>query len=700
MKSEMHSSVSKTKTSWEKLQGLSRPVMVLLLLLCGAVSASAGTLYVNSTNDGIGAGCPSANCTLRDALLKALATGDSIELQSGATYKVGYAALTQTAYPQITAKVSINGRGAIIERDTTAPFFRFFQVASGGELRLENLTLRNGKTSFWGGGAIVSSGKLTLTGCTLENNVVDGVQGSWSGGAVQNSFGVLRVDRSTFRNNSAPNGGAICSDGDPYDPPNPALVANLEISNSSFTYNRAIRFYNSSLNTYYGAFGGALFIRSAHNAKLTSLTISSNRSDELGGGIAFHTLHKFDSAGNPLSTVLRNLTVVQNRATKQGGGLYYTVCGANCPLSNEPEFANSIITSNIAPAGRDYLTYAAFKSSGHNIIGQGIGSFPGGGDQLLNSMPNLTGLSGNGQAGGESYHLASPSAAIDAGDAALCPATDQLGLGRVGVCDIGAVEFRSCTTPPSGMTAWWAFDSYFTLEDIATWSFPNHAAPVSSSPLQVPGMVGGALQFTNAGQVLEVPSQDDINLFNSCAVDGGAAFSIDAWVKTAATGLQVILDKRQFSGNSIKGYHLFTYDGRLGFQLADGASYANFLTPLPSAIGVNLSDNQWHFVAVTVYVRCQRNGSAFEGKMYIDGQMVQTFKPGGGDYSNNAPLRIAGHSSSPNLFFDGSLDEIEIFQRTLDAAEIQALYNAGWAGKCGKKQPPSDCNGSPIYNCR
>ncbi|HEX9004928.1 MAG TPA: LamG-like jellyroll fold domain-containing protein [Blastocatellia bacterium] len=700
MRSEMYSTVSKTKTSWGKMQTWSQPVAAVLLLLFAVLPAMAGTIYVNSTADTIGAGCPSSNCTLRDALLKAHSTGDFIELQSGATYKVGNAALTETAYPLITAKISINGRGATIERDAAAPFFRFFQVASGGELKLESLTLRNGKTSFWGGGAIVSSGKLTLLDCTLENNLVDGVQGSWSGGAVQNSYGLLRIDRSTFRNNSAPNGGAVCSDGDPYDPPNPALVANLEISNSSFVNNRAIRFYNASLNTYYGAFGGGLFIRSAHNAKLTSLTVSANRSDELGGGIAFHTLHKFDSAGNALSTVLRNLTVVQNRATKQGGGLYYTVCGANCPLSNEPDFANSIITANFAPAGRDYLTYAAFKSSGHNIIGQGVGVFPGFGDQLLNSMPNLTGLSSNGQAGGESYHLASPSAAIDAGDPALCPATDQLGLGRVGVCDIGAVEYRSCTAPPSGMSAWWAFDSNFTLEDIATWSSLNHVAPVTSVPQQVPGMVGEAVKFTNAGQVLEAPSQDDINLYNGCAVDGGAAFSIDAWVKTGATGTQVILDKRQFVGSSIKGYHLFVYNGRLGFQLADGASYANYLTPLPATLGIDLSDNQWHFVAVTVYVRCQRNGSAFEGKMYIDGQMVQTFKPGGGDYSNNAPLRIGGHSSSPSIFFNGSLDEIEIFQRTLDGAEIQALYNAGWAGKCGKKQPPSDCNGSPIYNCR
>lgn len=158
MRSEMYSTVSKTKTSWGKMQTWSQPMAAVLLLLFAVLPAMAGTIYVNSTADAIGAGCPSSNCTLRDALLKAHSTGDFIELQSGATYKVGNAALTETAYPLITAKISINGRGATIERDAAAPFFRFFQVASGGELKLESLILRNGKTSFWGGGAIVSSG--------------------------------------------------------------------------------------------------------------------------------------------------------------------------------------------------------------------------------------------------------------------------------------------------------------------------------------------------------------------------------------------------------------------------------------------------------------------------------------------------------------------------------------------------------------
>lgn len=236
------------------------------------------------------------------------------------------------------------------------------------------------------------------------------------------------------------------------------------------------------------------------------------------------------------------------------------------------------------------------------------------------------------------------------------------------------------------MTAWWPFDENYFLEDYATWSFLNNANPNPNGPLQTPGMVGGAATFTSANQALTVPSQAEINLFNSCAVDGGAAFSIDAWVKTSSKGLMSILDKRQWvTKYKPIGYHLFLNNGQLGFQLADASGHANFVAP-PS---VNLSDGQWHFVAVTIYVRCQRNGSAFEGKLYIDGNKVHDFQPGGLDYSNNAPLIIGGHSTSAGNFFNGSLDEIEIFQRTLTPEDVKALYEAGWAGKCGKKIPPS-----------
>jgi hypothetical protein len=57
---------------------------------------------------------------------------------------------------------------------------------------------------------------------------------------------------------------------------------------------------------------------------------------------------------------------------------------------------------------------------------------------------------GDGAPGHGHFPLLQNSQAIDAGNDAACPTTDQLGQLRVGQCDIGAIEFQpSDTTPPT-----------------------------------------------------------------------------------------------------------------------------------------------------------------------------------------------------------------------------------------------------------
>jgi hypothetical protein len=36
----------------------------------------------------------------------------------------------------------------------------------------------------------------------------------------------------------------------------------------------------------------------------------------------------------------------------------------------------------------------------------------------------------------------------------------------------------------------------------------------------------------------------------------------------------------------------------------------------------------------------------------------------------------------PGRFFDGEIDEVDLFNRALDASEIQAIFDANTAGKC------------------
>jgi uncharacterized repeat protein (TIGR01451 family) len=125
------------------------------------------------------------------------------------------------ALPVITTNITIVGNGATVDtiERTGSIAFRLFDVASGGSLTLENLTLEGGLAQGTGsaaeGGAIYSSGPLTLSGVTVKSNRAVGSAGAGaSGGAGASAFGggvyatggAVTLTNDTFSGNQAQGG--------------------------------------------------------------------------------------------------------------------------------------------------------------------------------------------------------------------------------------------------------------------------------------------------------------------------------------------------------------------------------------------------------------------------------------------------------------------------------------------------------------
>jgi hypothetical protein len=91
--------------------------------------------------------------------------------------------------------LTIIGNGDTIERSTASgtSAFRLFDLAKGGSLTLQNLTLQNGLASGSGssaeGGAIYNHGSLVLTGVTVQGNKAQGSNATKSGQAGQDGSG-------------------------------------------------------------------------------------------------------------------------------------------------------------------------------------------------------------------------------------------------------------------------------------------------------------------------------------------------------------------------------------------------------------------------------------------------------------------------------------------------------------------------------
>jgi hypothetical protein len=134
------------------------------------------------------------------------AGADTITLAAGTTFTLTVADTSSdngdgpNGLPAIAAgdDLTIVGNGAVIERSTNNEGFRFFDVAAGGSLTLQDLTLQGGYTRS-GGGALFNRGTLTLDRVIVQNNKATNVA---AGGGVY-SVGSLILEGSTIRGNSA-----------------------------------------------------------------------------------------------------------------------------------------------------------------------------------------------------------------------------------------------------------------------------------------------------------------------------------------------------------------------------------------------------------------------------------------------------------------------------------------------------------------
>lgn len=237
----------------------------------------------------VGTGTPDS-CT-EAALGAALVGGGAITFNCGAAPHT----IPFDNAKSIVANTTINGGGTITlsGQDTT----RLFDVSNGAALVLRNIVLTNG-FSRADGGAIRNGafGSDAPGSVTLENSVIRNSRSGLSGGAIV-STGPLTITNSLLENNEALNGGALY----------PRFAgARTAIISSTLRYNKAI-------STTYG-WGGAMLMWDGAQVTLQGSDVYSNTAALSGGG-----LYVFANS----TLTLNNSTLRDNKATgTYGGGLY------------------------------------------------------------------------------------------------------------------------------------------------------------------------------------------------------------------------------------------------------------------------------------------------------------------------------------------------------------------------------------------
>ena len=234
---------------------------------------------------------------------------------------------------------------------------------------------------------------------------------------------------------------------------------------------------------------------------------------------------------------------------------------------------------------------------------------------------------------------------------------------------------QSCMSPPSGLVSWWSGD-FCWPEDIRG---PNNGTysgfPVCSIYWKVGG---GALHFNQ-------DNPDYVTVPHDVSLDfGTGGFSLDAWIRTDDSYGTLVAKGEPGD----PGFLWFLDNGRLGFSMCTST-----LCTVPLLSSGFVDDLDWHLVAVTVD-RQLSGGTDTTITLYIDGvadgslNLTLTGSP-----DSTEPLIMGGNA--PFLdhdFYDGQIDELELFGRALTASEVADLYDADSDGKCRENcaTPPSD----------
>ena len=195
-------------------------------------------------------------------------------------------------------------------------------------------------------------------------------------------------------------------------------------------------------------------------------------------------------------------------------------------------------------------------------------------------------------------------------------------------------------------------------------------------PSWIAGTIGsGALSFDGSDDMVEVP--------HSPVLDMGDAITIAAWINLNDISTYYFIATKAASGTAPDNYP-GNYEFRttpsgalqLGHQTAENTDHVFYTSD-----GI-VTAGQWVHIAATLV---QDAGVEF----YIDGQLAGSAAQSGEfGILNEEPIRIAGRKDGYS-FFNGAIDDVQIYNHALTAEEIQAAM-AGLAFEQAAVDSPAD----------
>ncbi|MCD6435543.1 MAG: PQQ-binding-like beta-propeller repeat protein, partial [Clostridiales bacterium] len=203
----------------------------------------------------------------------------------------------------------------------------------------------------------------------------------------------------------------------------------------------------------------------------------------------------------------------------------------------------------------------------------------------------------------------------------------------------------------TGLVAYYKLDK---TSGVVVDALGNYDGTNNGATRGVTGKINKSFQFVNA-------DNDYVDTNHIFDMENALTWSV--WFNTGTTYNYIL--SQSYGGADTGGYSLKDDgSGYFGFIKGSGSGSSTILSTTK-----NLKDNSWHYVAVT-----------YDGistwKFYIDGVLEDTATHTGSN-THNREMWFGRRPDGSTTSFEGKIDEIGIWNRTLNSTEIVDLYNNG-----------------------
>ena len=189
----------------------------------------------------------------------------------------------------------------------------------------------------------------------------------------------------------------------------------------------------------------------------------------------------------------------------------------------------------------------------------------------------------------------------------------------------------------------------------------NNTGTSANNVTSVTGKISSAISFNGTNDTIQI-AEDDASLSFGNASD----FSVIAWIKTSNDGDNI----QAICNYDAAGFYYMRKNNtnKMEFTVGDGT---NTVTATSNDV---LNDDVLHQVIAT----CDRDGDL---TLYVDG-VAQTSGIGIVDMSavgdiNNSDYLYLGSLDNTSQWWEGTLDDVRIYNKVLSAVEVSQLYNDG-----------------------